>query len=207
MTYEHHKALWSWFLFSALSLSSLVGLAPAMARGADELRVTDYFITHTSTEPFHLQQKLDPHVTLHVREVVLAGTERTLTKDGKVLLLLHGGSFPGYVAFDTDYANCSLMRYFAHAGWDTFTLDLEGYGLSTRPSVMDTPTAFPESKAPMHTAVTVRDVERVVGFINALRGTEKIYLLGWSQGASLEAPLFAILKRPPESPDTISHLS
>jgi pimeloyl-ACP methyl ester carboxylesterase len=163
-----------------------------MANEADGLRVIDYFVTHTSSEPFYLQQKLDPRVILHVREVVVPGRERTVTKDGKVLLLVHGASSPGYVAFDTNYGNCSLMRHFAQAGWDTFTLDLEGYGLSTRPSIMDTPTAFPDSKAPMHTDVTVRDVEHVVDFINALRGTEKIYLLGWSQGASLEAPLYAI---------------
>jgi pimeloyl-ACP methyl ester carboxylesterase len=170
----------------------LCAAADAPANGTDGLRVTDYFVTHTSSEPFYLQQKLDPHVTLHVREVVVSGEERTVSKDGKVLLLVHGASIPGYVAFDTDYANCSLMRYFARAGWDTFSLDLEGFGLSTRPLVMDTPSAFRDSKAPMHTDVTVRDVERVVDFISALRGTERIYLLGWSQGASLEAPLFAI---------------
>jgi pimeloyl-ACP methyl ester carboxylesterase len=196
MTYQHDKAVWFWVLFSALSLLSLVWVSPAIANEADDLRVTDYFVTHTSNEPFYLQQKLDPHVTLHVREVVLAGREPIAIKDGKVLLLVHGGSMPGYVAFDTDYGNCSLMRYFARAGWDTFTLDLEGFGLSTRPLVMDTPAAFPDSKAPMHTEVTVRDVERVVDFINALRGTEKVYVLGWSQGASLEAPLY--VSRHPE---------
>ena len=93
------------------------------------------------------------------------------------------------------------MRSFARAGWDTFALDLEGYGLSTRPSVMESPGAFPESKAPMHVVVTVHDVERVVEFIGALRGREKVHLLGWSQGASLEAPLFAI-----QHPDKVAKL-
>ena len=80
-----------------------------------------------------------------MREVVLPGRERTVAQDGKVLLLIHGFSVPGYVAFDTDHENCSLMRYFARAGWDTFALDLEGFGLSTRPLVMDDPAAFPDS--------------------------------------------------------------
>jgi alpha-beta hydrolase superfamily lysophospholipase len=120
------------------------------------------FLTTTSNEPFYAQRNLDPSVTLHVREVVLPGRERTVGQDGKVLLLIHGYSVPGYVAFDTDHGNCSLMRYFARAGWDTFTLDLEGFGLSTRPSVMDTPAAFPDSKAPIRTDVTLHDVERVV---------------------------------------------
>lgn len=171
---------------------SLVGLQPALADDADGLRVTDYFVSHTSNEPFYGEQKLDPRVTLHVREVVLPGRERTVGQDGKVLLLIHGYSVPGYVAFDTDHANCSMMRHFARVGWDTFTLDLEGFGQSTRPLVMDNPAAFPDSKAPMHSDVTLRDVERVVDFIGELRAVEQVHLLGWSQGATLEAPLYAI---------------
>jgi pimeloyl-ACP methyl ester carboxylesterase len=180
-----------WILVPTL-LAPLIVLHPAVAHDADGLRVTDYFISHTSNEPFYAQQNLDPRVTLHVREVVLPGRERTVAQEGKVLLFIHGFSVPGYVAFDTDSENCSLMRYFARAGWDTFALDFEGFGLSTRPLVMDDPAAFPTSKAPIHTDVTVRDVERAVDFISALRGVQQVHLLGWSQGASLEAPLYAI---------------
>jgi pimeloyl-ACP methyl ester carboxylesterase len=191
MIYHHNRACQLWIVISSLLLPAL-GLHPAIANDADGLRVTDYFISHTSNEPFYSQNNLDPRVILHVREVVLPGRERTVAQDGKVLLLIHGYSFPGYVAFDTDHENCSLMRYFARAGWDTFALDLEGFGLSTRPPVMDNPAAFPDSRAPMHADVTVRDVERVVDFISALRGVEQVHLLGWSQGASVEAPLYAI---------------
>jgi pimeloyl-ACP methyl ester carboxylesterase len=191
MTDKRYKARWCWILVPTF-LAPLIGLHPAVADDADGLRVTDYSISHTSNEPFYAQQNLDSRVILHVREVVLAGRERTVAEDGKVLLLIHGFSFPGYVAFDTDHENCSLMRYFARAGWDTFALDLEGFGLSTRPLVMDAPAAFPDSKAPMHSDVTVRDVERVVDFISELRGVEQVHLLGWSQGASLEAPLYTI---------------
>jgi pimeloyl-ACP methyl ester carboxylesterase len=182
-----------WFsIFTSIVLAWLVGLHAAVAEDADGLRVTDYFISHTSNEPFYAEQNLDPSVTLHVREVVLPGRERTVAQDGKVLLLIHGYSVPGYVAFDTDHGNCSLMRHFARAGWDTFTLDLEGFGLSTRPPVMDNPDAFPDSKAPIRADVTLRDIEHVVDFISALRGVEQVHMLGWSQAASLEAPRYAI---------------
>ena len=181
---HRYRACWFRILLSTL-LFSTVGLHPAVANDADGLRVTDYFISHTSNEPFYAEQNLDPRVTLHVREVVLPGRERTVAQDGKVLLFIHGFSVPGYVAFDTNSGSCSFMRYFARAGWDTFALDLEGFGLSTRPLVMDDPAAFPDSKAPIHTDVTVRDVERAVDFISALRGVEQVHLLGWSQGASL----------------------
>ena len=181
-----------WFCILASALLAWSAGHSAVAEDAAGLRVTDYFISHTSNEPFYAQRKLDPSVTLHVREVALPGRERTVGQDGKVLLLVHGYSVPGYVAFDTDHGNCSLMRYFARAGWDTFALDLEGFGLSTRPPVMDSPAAFPDSKAPIHTDVTLHDVDRVVDFISGLRGVERVHLLGWSQGAEVEAPLYAI---------------
>jgi pimeloyl-ACP methyl ester carboxylesterase len=186
-----YRACWFWVLAFSL-VASLVGLHGAAADEADGLRTTDYFINHSSNEPFYAEQKLDPSVTLHVREVVLGGRERTVAQDGKVLLLIHGYSTPGYIAFDTDHGSCSLMRHFARAGWDTFALDFEGFGLSTRPPVMDAPAAFADSKAPIHVDVTLRDVERVVDFISALRGVERVHLLGWSQGATVEAPLYAI---------------
>jgi pimeloyl-ACP methyl ester carboxylesterase len=188
--------------FLALSLSaSLAGLQAAVAEDVDGLRVTDYFVSHTSSEPIYTENNLDSQVTLHVREVVLPGRERTVAEDGKVLLLIHGYSVPGYVAFDTNHGDCSLMRHFARAGWDTFALDLEGFGQSTRPPVMDNPEAFPDSKAPIHTDVTLRDVDRVVDFISGLRGVERVHLLGWSQGAEVEAPRYAI-----EHPEKVARL-
>ena len=72
---------------------SLVGGQSAVADDADPLRVTDYFVSHTSNEPFYTEQNLDPGVTLFVREVVLAGRERTVAQEGKVLLLIHGLAF------------------------------------------------------------------------------------------------------------------
>jgi pimeloyl-ACP methyl ester carboxylesterase len=207
-----NKKQWGWkmktanshragYLFTLAVAASLAGQQAAIAEEVDGLRVTDYFVTHTSNEPFYAEQNLDPSVTLHVREVVLAGRERSVAQDGKVLLLIHGYSIPGYVAFDTDHENCSMMRYFARAGWDTFTLDLEGFGLSTRPPVMDDPSAFPDSKAPVRVDVTLRNIERVVDFISALRGVEQVHLLGWSLGATLEAPRYAI-----RHPDKVDRL-
>ena len=101
-----------------------------------------------------------------------------------MVLVLHGAAVPGAVAFDLNYEQCSMMRYLAQAGWDTFAVDFEGYGLSTRPLVMDAPTAFPDSKAPIHTEVALTNVERAIEFISTLRGVKQVALLGWSLAAS-----------------------
>ncbi|MDX1607256.1 MAG: alpha/beta fold hydrolase, partial [Candidatus Competibacterales bacterium] len=178
----------------------LLGLGSLQASAA-ELRTTDYYLNHTSIEPFYAEHGLDPEVVLHVREVVLPGRERSAPAAGKVLLLVHGAYFPGYIAFDTDCQNCSMMQDFARHGWDVFTLDIEGYGQSTRPPVMDTPAAFPDAQAPVRSAVAVADVARVVDFIRQLRSVEKVHALGWSLAATTTLPFYAI-----EYPDTLSSL-
>ncbi|MCB1863532.1 MAG: alpha/beta fold hydrolase [Gammaproteobacteria bacterium] len=161
-------------------------------RTTSTLRTTDYYLSHESKEPFYREQNLSPHVLLHVREVVSAGTERMAGKENKVLLFLHGATFPANVAFDLDYENVSMMRHFAKLGWDTFALDLEGYGDSTRPAIMDEPEKYPDSKAPINLEVTLDDVTRTVEFIRNLRGVDKVHLLGWSAASMAEAPLYTI---------------
>ena len=84
-----------------------------------------------------------------------------------------------------------MMRDFAQAGWDVFTLDFEGYGHFIRPLIMENWAAFPESKGPMDVEVLVADVARGVEFISSLRNVENVHVFGWSQSATCEAPRFA----------------
>ncbi len=183
----------SWFIATLIVIGiSLASGQYFIIHAADGIVSTDYFVNHKSSEPAYEQYKLDPNVLIRVREVVLAGGERTAPSQGKVLLFVHGFGFPATVAFDMNHANCSMMRYFALAGWDTFALDLEGGGLSTRPPMMDFPLAFPEAKATIHSDVTLKNVERAVDFISNLRGIKKVHLLGWSMGATRETPSYTI---------------
>lgn len=184
-------------LVAALQTSVLATEAAADAG----LRTTDYYLSHESKEPFYRQYNLSPDVVLHVREVMVAGNERTAGKDNKVLLFIHGATFPANVAFDLDFENVSMMRHFARLGWDTFALDLEGYGESTRPPIMDQPENYPDNKAPIDLSVTVDDVGRVVDFIRNLRGVDKVHILGWSAATMAEAPRYAI-----EQPDKVAKL-
>jgi pimeloyl-ACP methyl ester carboxylesterase len=93
------------------------------------------------------------------------------------------------------------MEQLARAGFDVFTMDMTGYGRSTRPPQMDdpcnliaaqqkdlVPKTLPEPCAPKYPHVLVNsdsesdDINAVVDFIRKLRGVDKISLVGWSGG-------------------------
>lgn len=178
------------YLISATAL--LFTLFSTLQVSAAGLRTVDYYINHQSNEPIYQNHGLDPTVILHVREVVLEGTEQSVAKGNKALLLVHGSSAPGSVAFDLSHPQGSMMRNLAIMGWDVFTLDIEGFGGSTRAPSMQQPSLFPDETAPVRLDVSVENVNRVVDFIRHMRGVDKVNLLGWSHGSMAEVPAMAI---------------
>jgi pimeloyl-ACP methyl ester carboxylesterase len=93
------------------------------------------------------------------------------------------------------------MQYLAEAGFDTFALDVTGYGRSTRPSPMNDPcnlaaaqqTQFIPSLIPApcqptfaKTLTTIAtdwdDINAVVDYVRALRHVDKVSTVAWSQG-------------------------
>jgi pimeloyl-ACP methyl ester carboxylesterase len=179
----------------------LVSSIAAASAHTAEIVTRDTFVNHRSVDGVYARYKLDPTVLLHVREVVLEGNERNAAREGKVIVFAHGLTTPGYIAFDTDCDGCSAMRFFALAGWDTFTLDYEGYGRSTRQPTMEFPEAFPDAPPPTLTEVDVDDLGRAIDYVRNLRGVEKVHLLGWSLAASRTAPIYTI-----QNPDKVARL-
>jgi pimeloyl-ACP methyl ester carboxylesterase len=128
---------------------------------------------------------------LYVREV-------TRARPGKdVVLFVHGAGTPAEVAFDVPYRDYSWMEFLARAGYSVFSMDMTGYGRSTRPTAMNDPcnlapaqqqlvlrTACPPSYARQMTTVESdwQDIGAVVDYLRALRGVEKVSLIGWSLG-------------------------
>ena len=103
----------------------------------------------------------------------------------RVLLYVHGATYPSETAFDLPLAGFSWMDYIACRGFDVYLVDLRGYGRSTRPAQMERP---PEDNAPIvNTAVAVRDVGSAVEHILARRKVKQLGLLGWSWGTSIMA--------------------
>src|SRR5579871_2492708 len=139
---------------------------------------------------------------IYVREVVEAATVlRGGPAPDRVALFIHGAGTPAEVSFDVPYQDYSWMAYLAHAGFDVFSMDMTGYGRSTRPAAMDDPCnlataqqgAFvpalipaPCSPSYPHQMTTLpsdwHDIDAVVDHVRALRHVEKLNLLAWSLG-------------------------
>src|SRR6056300_305654 len=134
---------------------------------------------------------------LYVRERVKDSVRKQNDLEGKVVLFIHGAGTPAEVAFDVPYPGFSWMAYLADLGMDTFSMDMTGYGRSTRPLVMNDrcnlsseqqQQLFGDVCPPSYAfAITSmdsdwHDIDAVVDYLRDLRGVDKVHLVGWSQG-------------------------
>src|SRR3989441_11357961 len=124
---------------------------------------------------------MDPGISLYVRNKHPQGVEKFPGE--KILLYVHGATYPAETSFDLRLSGQSWMDYIARRGYDVYLVDVRGYGRSTRPPEMEQP---PEQNAPIvRTETAVRDVGAAVDFIRERRGVAKINLMGWSWGTSI----------------------
>jgi pimeloyl-ACP methyl ester carboxylesterase len=124
---------------------------------------------------------VDPGISLYVRNKRPQGV--TQFPADKILLYVHGSTYPAETAFDLQLNGFSWMDYIARHGYDVYLVDLRGYGKSTRPPEMDKPAA--DNEPIVRTTTAVKDVGAAVDFILKRRNVAKINLLGWSWGTSI----------------------
>jgi pimeloyl-ACP methyl ester carboxylesterase len=195
---------WRAIVASIITSIALGGLAtaPALARQADQDVLTiDHFISHTSTAPAIRGQQ----VALYVRERMLAdNAQQSAAPSRPIVLFVHGAALNSTGAFDASYQDYSWMAYLARGGFDTFALDLTGYGFSTRPASMNDPCNLdPQQQVALVPALVVEtcpaakpqqidtlrsdwdDVDAAVNFIRGLRHVDRVNLVGWSYGGSI----------------------
>jgi pimeloyl-ACP methyl ester carboxylesterase len=175
-------------------------LAACASTGDDSSRTVsvDHYVRVKSTAPAIAGQDAQ----IHVREVALAGAASRSGAAGLgVVLFVHGAGTPAEVTFDVPYKDYSWMAYLARAGFDVFSMNMTGYGRSTRPPAMSDPCNFlkdqqaqfvprqiPAPCAPSHPAPIStmgsdwNDIGAVVDYLRALRRVDKVSLVGWSQG-------------------------
>ena len=164
-------------------------------RGDDPLTI-DHYVPVVSTVPSMKGQ----FAQLYVRERVLAGTAlRSRSLEARVIVFVHGAGTPAEVAFDPPGA--SWMAFLARAGYDAFSMDMTGYGRSTRPPSMNDPcnmsegqqaefipTLIPAPCDPSYGFATTtiesdwHDLDAVVDYVRELRGVNRVHLAAWSLG-------------------------
>jgi pimeloyl-ACP methyl ester carboxylesterase len=121
-------------------------------------------------------------VRLFLWEKRAAGPERAGT-----VLFVHGSSMASQPTFDLQVPGrpgSSVMDWFAARGFDTWSVDMEGYGRSTKDRDNNAPIAFGAD-----------DCYAAATYIQGLRGKRPLLVYGISSGA-LRAALFA--QRHPE---------
>ena len=169
--------------------AALLALAALTCFGDDSRRIVrlDHYVRVKSSVPAIAGQTTQ----IYVREVAQA-------RPGKqVVLFIHGAGTPAEVAFDVPYQDYSWMAYLAKAGYDVFSMDMTGYGRSTRPFPMNDPCnlAADQQKSVFGSTCTAsygqqmttlasdwNDIGAVVDYLRALKQVEKVSLIGWSLG-------------------------
>jgi pimeloyl-ACP methyl ester carboxylesterase len=191
-------------LTAAAALLALSAL-PAQA----QLARSEQRVTVTSKAPGHAGKTAQ----IYVRGIKAVGPSKG------VVLFVHGAGTPAEVAFDPAAPGYSWMAFLARAGFDVFSMDMEGYGPSTRPVAMSNPCFLsPESQkrlipamlkdtcsAPSTTPITTMtsdwvDIGAVVDQLLKQNGLKQLAIVAWSQGGPRAAG-YAV-----QHPDKISRL-
>jgi pimeloyl-ACP methyl ester carboxylesterase len=133
-----------------------------------------------ATETF-MVPAADQGIQLYVRNKHPMGQDKYAPD--KIVLMVHGATYPSEAVFDLDLPGGSWMDYIAKRGYDVYIVDVRGYGRSTRPAVMEEPPD--KNPAFADTRDAIRDVSAAVDFILQRRGVTSINLIGWSWGTSI----------------------
>src|SRR5712675_1758432 len=163
------------------------------------------------TQRLHKEDRMNEIITASSFAQRLAGTEHWTTKEGNVKLFLwnkcagdpaktkatvlfvHGSSMASQPTFDLDVPgrpDSSAMEFFARHGYDTWSVDMEGYGRSTKTR---------DNNAPI--AHGADDCFAAAAYIHKLRGKPPLLVYGISSGA-LRAALFT-----QRCPDMVARLA
>lgn len=178
-----------------MAVAILQGCASSPATGvAGGLVTTDHFVPHTST----LQQIKGQRVGLFVRQIAPAQTPADMK--GRVVLFVHGATVPSVPDFALEHGDYNWMGFLAKAGFNTYSMDLSGYGGSPRPMMDDPCNVNPKQQnliagkplrancAPNHARDfnTIRDdwaeMDAVVDHLRKVNKVDRIHIIGWSAG-------------------------
>jgi pimeloyl-ACP methyl ester carboxylesterase len=139
-------------------------------------------MTHEITATEHWTNKGDAKLFLWNK--VAGDPARTVG----TILFVHGSSMASQPTFDLQVPgrpDSSAMEYFAQRGYDTWCVDMEGYGRSTKDRDNNAPISFGAD-----------DCFAAATYIQTLRGSKRPFLVYGISSGALRAALFA--ERHPE---------
>jgi pimeloyl-ACP methyl ester carboxylesterase len=181
-------------VFFAALAAGPAAAQPTVGEDSQHILTVDHYVPNRSIVPAIQGQTAQ----IYVRERVKPATiQRGAPRDDRVVLFVHGAGTPAEVAFDVPYADYSWMAFLAAAGFDVFSMDMTGYGRSTRPTVMNdvcnlsaeqqTALGRTPCKATQEAQLTTiasdwHDLDAVVEYITTLRDVPRVSLVGWSLG-------------------------
>ena len=176
----------------------LMAAPPALAQ--QSTATIDRYVAHVSTVPANAGET----VGLFVREKLSAQLQQEIrggqSSSASAVLFVHGSLASSIPVFDLPYKDYSWMRRLAETGFDTFAMEHTGFGWSARPAMNDPCNLSPEDQAiVMPNPLSAHcepsygysltnsqsdwdEIDTVVDYIRALRGVERVSLVGWSRG-------------------------
>lgn len=168
------------------------------ADDSQQILSVDHYIRVKSTVPALAGQQAQ----LYLRERVAAGMAlRERSFADRVVLFVHGAGTPAEVSFDVPAEDYSWMAYLARGGFDVFSVDMTGYGRSTRPPAMSDPCNLAQDRQAQFVPAMIAapcpasypgamttigsdwdDVGAAVDYLRALRRVDRVHLVAWSLG-------------------------
>lgn len=149
---------------TTLLVFSLVIVGAPAARAAQTIVAHDHYVESTS----------DPSIKLFVREKYASDAP---SSTGKAVLFVHGSYAPGG-HFDLPVPGYSFLSFLAANGYAAYTMDIRGYGYSSRPAAVghggDNPIG--------HKPHALADIGDIVAFIRRRTDVARIDLVGFSHG-------------------------
>jgi pimeloyl-ACP methyl ester carboxylesterase len=114
------------------------------------------------------------------------------------IVFMHGAGSGSSAIWDIRFRDYSVMRYFACAGFDTYAVDVHGFGGASMPAAMKEAT---EKNPPLIRAADVQaDLQTAIDFAAITSKQEKVDLVAWSWGCVVSG-LFTT-----QNPDRIRRL-
>jgi pimeloyl-ACP methyl ester carboxylesterase len=189
------RYLMACLLLTSIGCAATTTTSSSSLPAGDQLLTIDHYVRVRSTAPSMNGQTAQ----IYVRERV---ESRNIQRGSSgVVLFVHGAGTPAEVAFDVPSGDYSWMAYLARAGFDVFSMDMTGYGRSTRPTVMNDPCnltreqqagfipsllAAPCAANFTQGATTIasdwNDLDAVVEYIRTLRRADRVNMVAWSLG-------------------------